>query len=458
MPPSEVVTAAKPKNWLEGFAMNTAKSQALYAKARRLIPGGTQLLSKRPEMFLPGSWPAYYASARGAEVTDLDGNRFIDMSYCGIGATVLGYADPDVDAAVADAIRGGGMTTLNCPEEVELAELLVQLHPWSEMVRFCRAGGEAMAIAVRIARAATRRDRIAFCGYHGWHDWYLSANLSDDAALDGHLLPGLAPAGVPRGLGGTTIPFHYNRLDELEAIVAKHGNELAAIVVEPIRDHKPADGFLEGLRSLADKCGALLIVDEITTGFRLNTGGVHLTLGLSPDMAVLAKALGNGYPISAVIGRRDVMQAAQDTFISSTAWTERIGPAAALATVRKHAAQNVAEHLCRIGNAVKQAWTKAADETGLKIHVSGLAPLAHLKFEYDNGQAIRTLFTQLMAEQGVLACHAFYAMYAHTDAHVTRLAEAARKAFGQLAEAIEAGDVESRLNGPVAHSGFKRLT
>jgi len=179
----------------EPAAADTRKSQELYAKARKLIPGGTQLLSKRPEMFLPGQWPAYYASAKGASVTDIDGNTFIDVSICGIGATVLGYADPDVDGAVKAAIDAGSMTTLNCPEEVALADLLVELHPWAQMVRFGRAGGESMAIAVRIARAATGSQTIAFCGYHGWHDWYLSANLADDTALDGHLLGGLAPKG-----------------------------------------------------------------------------------------------------------------------------------------------------------------------------------------------------------------------------------------------------------------------
>src|SRR5262249_12732079 len=190
--------------------VQTKRGQELYARARKLIPGGTQLLSKRPEMFLPQQWPSYYVDGKGAEVTDLDGNTFLDMSYCGIGATVLGFADPDVDAAVKRAIDRGAMTTLNCPEEVELAETLTSLHPWAQMARFSRAGGEAMTIAVRIARSATRRDKIAFCGYHGWHDWYLSANLSDDAALDGHLLPGLHPAGVPRNLRGLMHPFHYN--------------------------------------------------------------------------------------------------------------------------------------------------------------------------------------------------------------------------------------------------------
>src|SRR5258708_26340667 len=167
----------------------------------------------------------------------------------------------------------GSMSTLNCPEEVELAELLIELHAWAEMVGFGRAGGEAMAIAVRIARAATGRDMVAFCGYHGWHDWYLSANLGETTALDGHLLPGLDTKGVPRGLAGLMHPFHFNRFDEIEAIVAEHGSQLAAIVMEPVRSSEPAPEFIKGIRRLADQCGVVLIFDEVTSGFRIHNPG-----------------------------------------------------------------------------------------------------------------------------------------------------------------------------------------
>src|SRR2546425_1770446 len=212
-----------------------SKGQQMAERARERIPGGTQLLSKRPEMFLPGQWPSYYSRAKGVEVWDLDGDKYVDMSYCGIGACVLGFADPDVDSAVRAAIESGTMTTLNCPEDVELADLLCELHPWADMVRYARGGGEAMAIAIRIARARTGRDKIAFCGYHGWQDWYLSANLANGDALDGHLLPGLEPAGVPRGLAGTALPFGYNKFEELKGIISTHRNDLAAIVMEPVR-------------------------------------------------------------------------------------------------------------------------------------------------------------------------------------------------------------------------------
>src|SRR5512136_215358 len=308
----------------------------LWQRAKRIIPGGSQLLSKRSEQFLPDLWPSYYRSAKGVEVTDLDGRRYIDMSLLGVGACPLGYADPDVDRAVKEAIDQGSMCTLNCPEEVELAEVLLRLHPWAEMVRFARGGGEAMAVAVRIARARTGREIVAFCGYHGWHDWYLSANLADDRNLDGHLLPGLEPRGVPRGLKGTAVPFRYNEIEDLRAIIDRHDGSLAAVVMEPIRDHEPVPGFLEEVQELAAAAGALLVVDEVSAGFRLNTGGAHLVYGIRPDIAVFAKGMSNGYPMAAIIGTGEAMSAAQETFVSSTYWTERIGPVAALATIDKY--------------------------------------------------------------------------------------------------------------------------
>lgn len=432
--------------------------QRLYQKAKIRIPGGTQLLSKRPEMFLPDQWPSYYQAASGAEVWDLDGNRYLDMSYNGIGACVLGHADPDVNAAVMSSIANGSMSTLNCPEEVELADLLCELHPWADMVRYARSGGEAMSLAIRIARAHSRRSKIAFSGYHGWSDWYLAANLDADDALDGHLLPGLDPSGVPRGLQGTALPFQYNRLDELQAIVETHGRDIGVIVMEPLRSREPAPGFLEGVRQIADELGAVLIFDEITSGFRLNTGGVHLRYGVMPDMAVFAKAISNGFPMAAIIGRAAVMQAAQTSFISSTYWTERIGPTAALATIRKFRELDVSRQLIRIGQRVKAAWQQAADKAGLGIEVSGMDPLAHFELQCEDAQVIHTLFTQLMLERGFLANRSFYATFAHRDEHVDAYAEAVGEAFDIIAKAIRTGTALDALKGPVAHTGFRRLT
>lgn len=436
----------------------SVKGQQLYLRAKARIPGGTQLLSKRPEMFLPDLWPAYYSRAKGASVWDLDGRELVDMLYMGIGACVLGYADDEVDSAAYEAIRCGVSTTLNAPEEVELADLLCEIHPWADMVRYARGGGEAMAVAVRIARATSGKDKVAFCGYHGWHDWYLAANLANEGGLDGHLIPGLEPAGVPRALAGTAIPFHYNDPKELDAIVDEIGGELGAIVMEPIRSADPAPGFLEHVRQVADRLGAVLIFDEVSSGFRLTTGGAHLRFGVNPDIAVFAKGMSNGYPMAAIIGKRSVMDQAQRTFISSTYWTERIGPATAIATIRKHARDSVPAHLDRVGRAIQRGWAEAAVRHGLRVHVDGIPALGHFEFDHGNdSRTMATLFTQLMLERGFLAGGRFYASLAHTDDHARRYVEAANDSFAIIARSSTANTLSSELRGPLAHTGFARL-
>ncbi len=427
-----------------------------YNKAKRIIPGGTQLLSKRPEMFLPNNWPSYFTSARGIQVTDLNDNVLSDW-IMGVGPCVLGYADPDVNAAVIDTVAAGTMCTLNCPEEVELAELLCNLHPWAQMVRYARSGGEAMSIAVRIARAYTGRDIVAFCGYHGWCDWYLAANLGNSDQLAEHLLPGIEPLGVPRSLAGSAVSFPYNGIEQLQSIAARHKADLAAIVMEPQRGDPPQPGFLEGAREVADTTGAVLIFDEITTGVRSTSGGIHLLLGVNPDLAVFAKAMSNGYPMSAIIGTEQVMQAAQSSFISSTNWTERVGPVAALATIRKHRRENVGDHLTTIGNAVGDGWREAAENCGLRLHVSGMPALIHFSLEYENELELVSLFTQCMLERGYLACNWFKPSFAHKRQDVVEFLRTVSDVFAEVAAAVQKGNARQRLKGPPALRGFFRV-
>ncbi|MFM2004308.1 MAG: 3-aminobutyryl-CoA aminotransferase [Planctomycetota bacterium] len=456
------------------------RTRATYIRAKRLIPGGTQLLSKRPEMFAPGFWPAYAKQARGCEVIDLDDRRFIDMTTSGIGSCLLGYADPDVTAAVQHRIGLGSMSTLNAPEEVELAELLIELHPWAQQVRYARSGGEAMAIAVRIARAATGREKIAFCGYHGWSDWYLAANVTPkvDASdtidnqglpnqrgmsdkLQGHLLPGLEPAGVPRGLAGTAVPFTYNNLDELRQLVARHGDQLAAVVMEPTRSADPGPGFLEGVRELCDGCGAALLFDEISSGWRMHLGGAHMKYGVMPDIAVFAKAIGNGHPMAAIIGRQRYMDAAQGSFISSTYWTEAVGPTAALATIRKLRDVRIAEHTARIGGMMRDGWKRLGQRYDVPVKVTGHPALLYLGFDHEQAAAIGTLVTSRMLPRGFLTGGGFYPSYAHKEHHLEAYFEAIEPIFAELADSIRLGDVKQRLQSlgvPVRHTGFARLT
>lgn len=438
--------------------MKSNRSIELWNKAKKIIPGGTQLLSKRSEQFLPNQWPSYYKKAKGVELWDLDNNKFIDMSLMGVGACTLGYADDDVNKAVKDAVDAGSMATLNCPEEVELAELLLKLNTWADLVRYARTGGEAMAIAVRIARAYTGKDKIAFCGYHGWHDWYLSANLADDNNLDGHLLPGLEPLGVPRSLKGSAIPFMYNRIEELEEIVKN--NDVGVIVMEPIRHHTPENNFLDNVRKIADEINAVLIFDEISSGWRMNVGGAHHLYKVYPDIAVYGKAMSNGFPMAAVVGKEDIMNMAQKSFISSTYWTERIGPVASLATINKMLENEVPSHLCKIGNLINYGWKKLAKEHNLKINImDAVPPLTTFDFDYgENNLKLQTLFTQEMLGRGFLASKSVYVSYSHDEQHVEKYMENVTDVFGILLKAIDQGNVNKLLKGPVAHVGFKRLT
>ncbi|MFZ4632239.1 MAG: aminotransferase class III-fold pyridoxal phosphate-dependent enzyme [Patescibacteria group bacterium] len=434
------------------------KGQDLYNKAKTLIPGATQLLSKRPEMFLPDFWPAYYDRAEGCSVWDLDGNKYLDMSYMGIGACVLGYAHPEINAAAIDAVNRSNMCTLNVPEEVELAELMCKLHPWAQMVRYTRSGGEAMAVAIRIARASSGRDKILFCGYHGWHDWYLSANLAVDKALDGHLLPGLDPAGVPRDLKDSAIPFNYNNTIEFLNLADKYKGEVGVIVMESIRDSKPTQEFIDAIHKVVKEQNIVFVVDEITAGFRLNAGGAHLVLGLKPDIAVFGKAISNGFPMGVIIGKKEVMEKAQESFISSTYWTDRIGPTTSLATIKYFIDNNVQDYLVKIGEQVQKEWNNLAIKNGVKIKVGGLAPLSHFSFDYDKPLVFKTLFTQKMLELGILANTSFYVSYAHKPEFVSLYLEACDKTFAFITETIQTGEPEKFLKGPVCHSGFKRLT
>jgi Glutamate-1-semialdehyde aminotransferase len=433
------------------------KGQELYQKAKSIIPGGTQLLSKRPEMFLPDQWPVYYSRANGCEVWDLDGNHYYDFAQMGVGSCTLGYNNPVISKAVKYAIDNGSMCTLNAYEEVELAEKLIEMNPWGDMVRFARTGGEINNIAIRIARAYTGKSRVAFCGYHGWHDWYISANLADDSRLDEQLLPGLKPAGVPRELLNTSLPFIYNDISSLETLIEKYGNTFAAIIMEPQRGTKPTQEFLQGVKTIAKCIGAVLMFDEVTSGFRMNIGGIHRTMGINPDIAIYGKALGNGHPIAAVVGKREIMEAAQTSFISSTFWTERIGFAAALSTIKEMERIDSTAHLIWAGKTINSIWTKAAEAQAIKIHLEGIEPLTHINFDYENSTEVLTLYSQLMLEKGFLLGAAVYTTTAYTEDILKKFEDATNESFEVIAKAVKNGNVKDLLKGPVKHTGFARL-
>jgi glutamate-1-semialdehyde 2,1-aminomutase len=435
----------------------TNSGALLWNKAKKIIPGGNQLLSKRAEMFLPDFWPAYYKKAKGCEIWDLDDNHYYDMSIMGIGTCVLGYANDDINASVTNVIANGSMTSLNCYEEVELAEKLIELHPWSSAARFARTGGESCAIAIRIARSHTNRDKVAFCGYHGWHDWYLATNLNSENNLDEQLLPGLAPSGVPKSLSGSALPFNEGDLDGFKEILKQNGEQCAAVVMEVFRHALPDLCFLRAVRKLCDEHNIVLIFDEISSGFRLNIGGSHLLWDIQPDICVLGKALGNGHPIGAVIGRKHIMDAAQSSFISSSYWTERVGFMAGLKTIELYHKENVIERITSAGQNLRRKIVEAAAQTCLKVDVIGIDSVLILTFDYEYPLVVKTLFTQEMLKRGFLASNVIYVSIAHTSEVINLYIEAVNEVFSFISTACSTATLEQKLDGPVCHSGFSRL-
>lgn len=430
------------------------KCLELQEKAQNLIPGMTQLFSKRPDLFSLGVWPTYFKEAKGSHVIDLDGNEYVDCSCGGIGATVLGYADEDVNRAVANVVATGSACSLNPPEEVALAEKLIELHPWADMARFARSGGEAMAIAVRIARAYSKRDVVLYCGYHGCMDWYLASNVEYPGMVNKELL-GFSSAGIPKAMGGTAIPFLFNDVESFRRAVKAAGENLGAIVLEPIRNFAPTQEFMDAIHTVARETDTPFIMDEITAAFRICNGGAHLKLGWQPDVAVFAKALGNGYPMSAIIGKRKVMVAVQDTFTSSTNWTERIGPAAALAMIEKFVRVDASTHMMAIAKRVKDGWEQLGAKYNQDVHVTGSTPLWHLGWNTPDDSVNRAFYTQEMLKRGYLAGGLFYAMYAHTHEEIDGYLAATEEIFAMVEK--YRGTIADRLIGQPAGKGFKRI-
>lgn len=430
--------------------------QNLYKKAKKIIPGGTMLLSKRPEMFLPDNWPTYFSKAKGAKLWDLDNNEYIDMSIMGIGTNSLGYGNNEVDEAVLNTVRKGNLSTLSCPEEVYLAEKLIEMNPWADMVRFARAGGEANAIAIRIARAATGKNNVAICGYHGWHDWYLSANIGSKNKLTTHLLPGLNPLGVPSSLEETVFPFDYNNIDML--INLCDNNDIGVIKMEVIRNIHPKDNFIQKVRDLATKRGIVLIFDECSSGFRESFGGIFNNYSVYPDMAMFGKTIGNGYALTAIVGKDSIMKSAQDTFISSTFWTERIGPTAALKTLEIMQRVKSWETITEIGLKVRKGWKELANANDLKIRISGIPALSSYSFDNDYNLELHTYVTQEMLKKGFLAADRFYACTEHKDEILDKYFEALNIVFRNINDIIKSEkNINDFLEGPVRHSGFKKI-
>jgi len=433
------------------------RQSQLFARACELIPGGTQLVSRRPSQYAAGISPTFAASAQGARFVDIDGQEYIDW-VSGIGAIILGYADPVVDQAVREQISRGSVYPISHELEIELAEELVETIPCAEMVRYARGGGDACAVAVRIARGATGRDKVLFCGYHGWHDWYLAANLTP-GSLDTHLLPDIDPTGVPDCLAGTAIPFPYGDAAALDGLLDKHQGEIAAVIMEPLRSEMPPAGYLEKVRQLTARHHVVLIFDEVSTGFRLSAGGVQPVLGVEPDMAVFAKSISNGYAMGAVVGCRSVMESAAQMFVSSTYWSETIGLRAALTSLREVRRRNVPSYVAELGRTIKSRLNAVAEETCCPVTATGIDVHPFLNFDVDESlrNPVATLFIQEMAKRGCHGYTSFYLNAAQGEAEVDQTVTAARETFAIIQTALQAGTVSETLECPPRGDAFRRL-
>ena len=438
----------------EGSSLN--KSQKMWKRANSIILGGNSLLSKNPNMFLPNKWPTYFKKAKGYKVWDLQNKVFNDVSLMGVGTNILGYANKQVDEAVKKTILNGNMSTLNCFEEVELAEKLIQIHPWANKVKFARTGGEANAIAVRIARAASGKDKLAFCGYHGWHDWYLSANLKKEGNLDSHLIPGLNPLGVPKNLKNTSYGFMYGDFKNLKKIVSEQN--IGVIKMEVCRNTQPNIPFLKKVRNLCTEKKIVLIFDECTSGFRQNLGGLHQKINVIPDLVILGKALGNGYAITAVLGKSEVMDSAKSSFMSSTFWTERIGPTAALKTLEIMEKNKSWVYITDLGKFLINEWKKISSIHKVSLSISGLPSLAKFSIQSKKFQFYKTYITQEMLKKNFLAANGVYLSLAHDKYIIKKYLEVLDGIFYTISECEKGkNSIENILKYPVSHIPFSRL-
>ena len=436
-----------------------ARSMEMYQRLLELIPGGTQLISRRPTRYALGVSPVVATRGKGSRIWDVDGHEYIDW-VSAIGSVILGYADPVVDQAVKQQIDRGTNFSITHELELELAELLVERIPCAEMVRYARGGGDACAVAARIARGSTGRDRILFCGYHGWHDWYQAANHGSEGDLDEHLFPGIEPIGVPSALAGTAIPFAYGDLDGLGERLDRYRGEVAAVMMEPMRSELPAEGYLEGVASLCRDHDVVLIFDEVSTGFRPSDAGVQPVLGVEPDMAVFAKSISNGYAMGAVVGRRDVMAPADRMFVSSTYWGETVGLAATVATLTELRNRNTAQTLARTGAALKQRLNDVASDVGVSICCTGVDYHPHLEFSVEDpvlGNKIATLYVQEMAKRGHHGYASFYLNESQGEVEIEMVSDAAREVFALIGETLDDGRIDERLEAEERQEFFRRL-
>ena len=432
-----------------------SSGQKLWKRAKISIPEGNMFYSKNPDLILPGFWPTYFSKAKGCSIWDLDNKKYTDFSMMGVGTNLLGYSRKEIDNAVKKNISKSNMSTLNCPEEVFLAEKLIGLHPWADMAKFARTGAEANAIAIRIARSYSKKQNIAVCGYHGWQDWYLAANLNSKNNLNSHLLPGLGSTGVLKKLKDTVYTFDFNRIDQLTKLVKK--KEIGVIIMEVSRNYMPKNNFLKKVRDIATKNKIVLIFDECSSGFRETFGGIHLKYKVNPDICMFGKALGNGYAITSLIGKGNIMKKSKESFISSTFWSERIGYTAGCKTLEVMEKTKSWEYVTKLGKKIKKEWTRLSKKYELPLQINGIDALPNFFIKSQNSLEYKTLISQEMLKKKFLSTNSVYVSVAHNKKIMEDYIKILDKIFIIIKECEEGRDIKKLLNGPVCKASFKRL-
>lgn len=410
-------------------------SEKMLARAMKTIPLGTQTFSKSKTQYPYGVSPYFIQKAQGSRVWDVDGNEYIDFIN-GLAAITLGYNDPDVTTAVLAQLQEGVVFSLPHPLEVQVAEKIIEMVPCAEMVRFGKNGSDATAGAIRLARAYTKRDHVAACGYHGWQDWYIGVTTRN--------------LGVPAAVRELTHTFTYNNLDSLQELFRKWPGQIAAVILEPMNAQEPQNNFLSEVRELTHKNGAVLIFDEIITGFRFANGGAQEYFGVTPDLATFGKGLANGYPLSAIAGRADIMRLLEEVFFSFTFGGEALSLAAALATMTKLQREPVIETLKTQGQKVVTGLKNliAHHQINHIVSISGHPSWSFLNIKdvppYTQWE-IKTLFLQEMFARGILTLGTHNMSYSHSDADVAKLLAVYEEVFLVLKDAVDHGNLKKYL-------------
>lgn len=432
-----------------------SSGQKLWRRAQKSIPDGNMFYSKNPDLILPNYWPTYFNKAKGCHIWDLDNIKLTDFSMMGVGTNLLGYSRKEIDDAVKKNISKSNMSTLNCPEEVYLAEKLIGIHPWADKAKFARTGAEANAMAIRIARSYSKKQNIAVCGYHGWHDWYLAANLNNKENLNKHLLPGLGSNGVLKKLKDTVFTFNFNDFKKLEELIKK--KDIGVIIMEVSRNYLPQNNFLKKVRDIANKNKIVLIFDECSSGFRETYGGIHLKYKVSPDICMFGKAIGNGYAITSIIGKGEIMMKSSESFISSTFWSERIGYTAGCATLDLMKKVKSWKYVTKLGKKIKNEWIKLADKYEIPISVNGIDALPNFYIKSPKNLEYKTYISQEMLKKKFLSSNSVYVSTAHDEKILRKYINILDKIFNTIKECEDGKDISKILDGLVCKSSFKRL-